>query len=148
MIKNRLSWVYTSLLHVHLLRLHFLIHLLGLLFLGLGLFLGSWRSRRGGWWRGWFAHDLLDLVVHFSSLILDLLGSDNQILPFSPCALLLIRGSHPRAHLFDEGEAFLTFFGSDMFVLLILNRGWFTSELRRVVLLASESPKIFTSCTN
>ena len=80
------------------------------------LFFGFGR----GW--GWSAHDLLDLVVEFADLVLDLLRSDDEILPGGFLLLLLKRIAHPVLQLLDKGESFLAFFGSDMLVLLILSK--------------------------
>ena len=135
--------------HVHLLRLSLLLHLFVLLLFGLGLFLGRSRGGRGsGRRRGRLAHDLLDFVVDFSGLVLNLLGCDHQIFPLGLGALLLVRGNHPSSNLLDEGEAFLAFLRGDVLVLLILNKLCLTSELRRVVLAVKESPRAFTSFTN
>ena len=77
-IRYKASSVYTSLFHVHLLRLSLLLHLFALLLLGLWLLLGWGRRGRGsGRRRGGLAHDLLDLVVDFTGLVLNLLGSDH-----------------------------------------------------------------------
>lgn len=71
---------------------------------------------------GWSAHDFLDLVVELADLVLDLLRCDDEILPGGPLLLLLERIAGPILQFLDECEPFLSFFGRDMLVLLILSR--------------------------
>ena len=121
--------IYKSSLHVHLLGLAGLA--LGFhLFFGLGFGFGwvflllFFGGRRGSG----FGHDLLDLLVDFLDLVLDVVGGDGQRLILGDVLLFFISFDGPFLDLVDGVVSFLSFLGRDVFVFLILNSTMCTSE--------------------
>ena len=139
--------IYKSSLNIHLLglaSLAFSFHL----FLGFGLGCGL----RLGWIFGFllffwgrrgrrFGHDLLDLLVDFLDLILDIVGGDGQRFIFGDILLFFVGIDGPFPGLVDGVVSFLSFLGRDMLVFFILNIMKCTSEFNFSTLVLREASR-------
>lgn len=84
-----------------------------------------------GWWRRCrFGHDLLDFLINFLNLILDISSSDSKRLMFRQLLLFLISLYSPLPGIGDSIMSFLPLFWWDMLIFLILNKQINTKELR------------------